>query len=111
MELYQVSGDGMEDIEKLKTELEAQTWQAEDRLNQLKYVRADFDNFRKWYEKEKDLIRTLANENRIKDLLVILDDFDQALPSLEMGQNREGMQMVQEKDGKDPQSIRLTAHR
>ena len=33
--LSRVSGDGMEDIEQLKKELEEQTRQAEERLNQL----------------------------------------------------------------------------
>ena len=85
------------DLEELKRELENQTRIAEDRLNRLKYLQADFDNFRKWSEKEKLSIITMANENLIKDLLVILDDFDQALPSLELEKNREGMLMVRKK--------------
>jgi len=84
----------MEEIERLKKELEDQTRQAQERLDQLKYLQADFDNFRKWYAKEKDVITALANERLISDLLVILDDFERALPSLEQEKNREGMQMV-----------------
>jgi len=84
----------VDDIELLKKELEVQTRQAEDRLNQLKYLQADFDNFRKWYAKEKSVITTLANEQLIKDLLVILDDFERALPAIEHEKNKEGMQMV-----------------
>ena len=86
-----------EDLEQLKEDLEKQVKLAEDRLNQLKYLQADFDNFRKWSEKEKASIIALANENLVKDLLVVLDDFQQALPSLEQEQNREGMQMVLKK--------------
>ena len=63
----------------------------------LKYLQADFDNYRKWSEKEKASIIALANENLIKDLLVILDDFEQALPSLEQEKNREGIMMIQKK--------------
>ncbi|HWQ63761.1 MAG TPA: nucleotide exchange factor GrpE, partial [Methanospirillum sp.] len=37
------------------------------------------------------------NESLIKDLLVILDDFDQALPSLEKEQNKEGLLMIRKK--------------
>nr|WP_321353306.1 nucleotide exchange factor GrpE [uncultured Methanoregula sp.] len=84
----------METIEQLKKELEEQTQQAEERLNQLKYLQADFDNFRKWYEKEKDLITSLANERLINDLLVVLDDFERALPALEREEDRRGMQMI-----------------
>jgi molecular chaperone GrpE len=87
----------METIEQLKKELEERTRQAEERLNQLKYLQADFDNFRKWNAKEKDAITTMANERLIHDLLVILDDFERALPSLEQEKNKEGMQMVYKK--------------
>jgi molecular chaperone GrpE len=84
-------------LEQLKKDLEEQTRLAEERLNRLKYLQADFDNYRKWSEKEKTSIIALANEHLIRDLLVILDDFDQALPSLELEQNRQGMRMIQKK--------------
>ena len=86
-----------EDLEQLKKDLDEQTRLAEYRLKRLKYLQADFDNYRKWSEKEKASIIALANENLIKDLLVILDDFEQAMPSLEKEQNREGMMMIQKK--------------
>ncbi|HVP93575.1 MAG TPA: nucleotide exchange factor GrpE [Methanoregulaceae archaeon] len=90
-------GSTVEDIEQLKLELEEQTRLAEERLNQLKYLQADFDNFRRWSAKEKDVITTLANEKLICDLLVILDDFERALPSLEQEKNRQGMEMIYKK--------------
>jgi len=86
-----------EDLEQLKKDLDEQTRLAEERLNRLKYLQADFDNYRKWSEKEKSSIIALANENLIKDLLVILDDFDQALPSLEQEKNKEGILMIWKK--------------
>lgn len=94
---YVVHGDGMDTIEQLKKDLGEQTRLAEERLNQLKYLQADFDNFRKWNAKEKEAITALANERLIHDLLVILDDFERALPALEQENNREGMQMVYKK--------------
>jgi molecular chaperone GrpE len=86
-----------EEIERLKAELDEKTLLAEERLNRLKYLQSDFDNYRKWSEKEKGAIIALANENLIKDLLVILDDFERALPALEQEKNREGIAMVQKK--------------
>jgi molecular chaperone GrpE len=86
-----------EEIELLKAELDEKTLLAEERLDRLKYLQSDFDNYRKWSEKEKGSIIALANENLIKDLLVILDDFDRALPALEQEKNREGICMVQKK--------------
>ncbi|MCK9579418.1 MAG: nucleotide exchange factor GrpE [Methanoregula sp.] len=89
--------DLAKDIVELKKELDKQTRQAEERLDQLKYLQADFDNFRKWNAKEKDVLTSLANEKLISDLLVILDDFERALPAIEQEKNREGMQMVYKK--------------
>lgn len=90
-------GKMTDDLGQVKKDLENQTRLAEERLDRLKYLQADFDNYRKWSEKEKASIIALANENLIKDLLVILDDFDQALPSLELEQNKKGMLMIQKK--------------
>ncbi len=92
--------DPTEEIEQVKKELEEQTHLAEDRLDRLKYLQADFDNYRKWSEKEKAAIIALANENLVKDLLVILDDFERALPSLEQEKNKEGMEMIFKKMSK-----------
>jgi len=90
----------VEEIEELKKALAEQTRLAEERLNQLKYLQADFDNFRKWSAKEKETITTLANERLINDLLVILDEFELALPSLGQEKNREGMEMIYKKFAK-----------
>src|SRR4030043_657784 len=86
-----------EDLDQIKKDLDEQTRIAQERLERLKYLQADFVNYRKWSEKDKAAIIALANENLIKDLLVILDDFDQALPSLEQEKNKEGMMMVRKK--------------
>jgi len=84
----------MDEIGQLKKELEEKSQLAEDRINQLRYLQADFENFRKWSAKEKEIVTELANERLINDLLVILDDFEHALPCLEQEKNREGMKMI-----------------
>lgn len=85
-----------EKTEKLQKELEEKTKLAEERLNRLKYLQADFDNYRKNFEKEKERITELAHENLIKELLVIVDDFERALQSLENEKNKEGLIMLHE---------------
>ncbi|WP_292345697.1 MULTISPECIES: nucleotide exchange factor GrpE [unclassified Methanoregula] len=87
----------MEDIEQLKKDLEEKTRLADERLSQLRYLQADFDNFRKWSAKEKETITSLANEKLVSDLLVILDDFERALPSIGQEKNREGVEMIHKK--------------
>ena len=86
-----------ERLDSLAQELEEKNRLADERLTQLKYLQADFDNYRKQFEKEKALIIEYASEKLITDLLVILDDFERALPSLESEKNREGVAMLYKK--------------
>lgn len=74
-------------------ELEEAKSLAEERLNQLKYLQADFDNYRKSFEKEKQQIIEMASKTIILDLLPILDDCSRALGQLE-GDEKQGMQMM-----------------
>jgi len=83
-----------EKIERVQKELEEKTKLAEERLNQLKYLQADFDNYRKFFEKEKEKIIELANENLIKEFLVINDDFEKALRSIENEKNKKGLELL-----------------
>jgi molecular chaperone GrpE len=87
-------GENMDPGEKRKTESEENARLAEERLNQLQYLQADFDNYRRLCAKEKEQLVAFANEQLIQDLLAVLDDFERALPSLENEKNREGMLMV-----------------
>ena len=81
-------------VDKLKREVEYLNTLAHERLNQLKYLQADFDNYRKRFDKEKESIIQLANENLIKELLIILDDFERALQSAEDGVSKEGLTLI-----------------
>ncbi|MEM0465303.1 MAG: nucleotide exchange factor GrpE [Candidatus Pacearchaeota archaeon] len=85
------------DIDKLKKELEETKKLAEERLNQLKYFQADFENYRKQFDKEKQQIIELANESLIKELIVILDDFDAAIKMSTKDIDREGLLNIKKK--------------
>lgn len=89
--------DLREEIEQLTRERDENARIAEERLSQITYLQADFDNYRKWSDKERSSQIALANECLIKDLLVILDDLQQAMPSLKQEENQEGMLMIQKK--------------
>ncbi|HEX55091.1 MAG: nucleotide exchange factor GrpE [Candidatus Altiarchaeales archaeon] len=60
------------EIKKLKRDLEEQN----DRILRLQ---AEFDNYRKYVEKEKERFREIANESLIKDLLDVIDSFELAI--------------------------------
>jgi len=85
------------ETDKLKKQLEDAKRLAEERLNRLKYLQADFDNYRKQFEKEKEQIIKLANETLIKELIVVLDDFDAAIKISAEGENRKGLLKLKKK--------------
>lgn len=78
-------------------QLDAYKQLAEERLDQMKYLQADFDNYRKRFDKEKESIIKLANENLIKELIVILDDFESSVKLTENEKNKEGILLMQKK--------------
>lgn len=65
---------------------------AEERLDQLRYLQADFDNYRKRFEAEKQAIIRLASEAIVKEMLVVADEFEITLRHMESG--REGVEML-----------------
>jgi len=81
-------------FKKLEKELEEKAKLAEDRLNQLKYLQADFDNYRKKFEREKEDIIRLANENLIKELIIILDDFERSLNEVKDEKLKTGLFLI-----------------
>lgn len=81
-----------EEAGQLKDSLEKQAQLAGERLEQLKYLQADFDNYRKNSEKEKQQIIRQANEDIIRELLSILDGLEKALEIEPL--EREGLTMI-----------------
>ena len=63
----------------------------------MKYLQADFDNYRKKFDKEKDDIRRLANEDLIKEFLPIIDEFEIALNEIENGRDKIGLGLLYKK--------------
>ncbi len=97
-------------LQKIVQELEAKLEAQEEELkkskelaqeNQDKYLRlyAEFENFRKRVQKEKEDLNRYAHEQVIKELLPILDNFERALSHAETAQDvkvlLEGIKMVE----------------
>lgn len=102
--------DTMETEEKLSNETTEKVENnepptCEERFAELnnKYVRlySDFDNFRKRTIKEKADIISTASAGVIKDLLVVLDDFERAIANNEKVEDvatlREGFKLIHHK--------------
>ncbi len=90
--------EAMEVIAHLQLQLRDARNQTQNSNEQLLRLQADFQNFRK--RKEKETIQQLrfANEDLLKTLLPILDNFDRTLEDIEKTDNlsaiKEGIQLV-----------------
>lgn len=84
-------------IKEFEKQLKESKELAERRLVDLKYLYAEFDNFRKQMDKEKEHIINLANENLIKELMIILDDLEASLKSTKDEETRKGMEQIYNK--------------
>jgi molecular chaperone GrpE len=93
--------DAVEDTEaegeSLEERLAAAEARAEEHLNDLKRVAADFDNFRKRAAREREELVTFANERLVKELIPVLDDLERALQAAEEHEEaklEEGVRLV-----------------
>ncbi len=67
-----------EAYESLQTQLETTQFQLEEKESQYKRLGADFDNFRKRTEKEKEELDTQVKCATIIELLPVIDNFERA---------------------------------
>ncbi|WP_449241217.1 nucleotide exchange factor GrpE [Desulfoscipio gibsoniae] len=84
------------DIQRLKEELAGQKAKAEDYVNRLVRLQADFDNYRKRTVKEKEDFFKYASASLCEALLPVLDNFQLALAAKEQdpAQVAEGVAMI-----------------
>jgi molecular chaperone GrpE len=77
------------------SELEAERKRNEELLSRLKYLQAEFENYRKRVTRETETVVRFANEALLARLLPVLDDFDAALAHLN-GEESKGVRMVRD---------------
>jgi len=78
-------------VEKLEKDLNVEREKAETCLRQLKYARADLENFRKAAEKQVENAIRSGNERLMGELLVVLDDLELALEAGETSSDKEAL--------------------
>jgi len=69
-----------EDFEALKQEFDQKT---AEHVNHLQRIQADFENYIKRTDKEREHLLAHANQTIITELLTIMDEFEQALKSMQ----------------------------
>lgn len=82
------------DVERLKRELEEERVKAESYLTQLKYLQADFDNYRKKVEREICEAEERGKEKLIVKLLTIKDDLERAAATAKDKAVGEGLTII-----------------
>lgn len=87
-----------ETVKKLSEELEEEQQKSKEYLNRLKYLQADFENYRKRVEKEVQEAVQRGNEQLVACLIGVLDDLESAIQAGETTDNKaallEGIRMV-----------------
>jgi len=82
-----------EDYHKLYLEARKNT---DELLTRLKYMQADFENFKKRAAKEKMEFAEYANEALLTDLLPALDELDAAMAKIPEGDASKGIAMLRQ---------------
>lgn len=68
-------------VKKLQQDLEEEKEKTNEYLDHLKRTMADFDNYKKRINKEKELLYTNVLSDLVADLLPVLDNFEKAIQS------------------------------
>lgn len=80
-----------EAVEALKAELEAARKTSDEYLTKLKYLQADFENYKKRVTREIDDAITFGNQKLITELLTVLDELDYALTAGKKSDNKDAL--------------------
>jgi len=91
----------MSSYQKLKSELsetkkmlKEKTKIADDYLSKLQWLQAEFENFRKRIDKEKNDYIKYANKNLIMKLLDSVDDFERIMNNIKDKEITDGLNMI-----------------
>ena len=85
------------DLDKAQKLMDEEKRRSEDYLTRLKYLQADFENYRKRVDREMRDVEDFSTSGLMKKLLPVLDDLDLAVASAEMSADKgllEGVEMV-----------------
>jgi len=85
-------------LKAVKEELKSSDKEAGEYLDYLKQLKAEFENYKRRSQKERERIVSLSTEDLIKQFLPVLDDLERAVDSSQQSKNLaslvEGMRMI-----------------
>ena len=86
------------ELDTLQEKLEEKTKLADEYLSRLKYLQADFENYKKMAARDRNIFEMSATEGLIKSLLPIIDAFEIAILSSKKNYNKvsfvEGIELI-----------------
>lgn len=91
----------VDEVDNLKKALKVEQEKANDYLNRLKYLQADFENFQRRMQKEVDEAINYGNQSLICELLTIVDELEYAIEAGKRSDDKEaiteGVEMILKK--------------
>jgi len=94
-------GEKVPDMTKLENELKQEHERAEDYLQRLQYLQAEFDNYRKRIERERDETNRVAADKLLVNMLEVFDELRIAINAAKKADDRDvvvsGLEMVLKK--------------
>ena len=76
-------------LEELALALKEEKKRSEEYLTRLKYIQADFENYRKRLDRQIDEIKKYSNERLIVQLLDVVDELEMAIKSARSSDSKE----------------------
>lgn len=84
------------EVNELRQAIEAEAQRSREYLDLARHIQADFDNYKKRSNKERDDTIRIANDKMVTELLIILDDLERATgSSMSEEQLRQGVNQIQ----------------
>lgn len=88
-------------VKQLEEQLSAEQQKTQEYLTRLKYLQADFENYRRRVEKQVQEAVQRSNEQLVSCLIGVLDDFEVAISACQTTENKDalldGIKMVHKK--------------
>lgn len=81
----------LSEVKRLENALKEEHEKSSEYLNRLKYLQADFENYRKRMEKEIPEVAQLGKERLIVNLLSVVDELELALRSGKKSENKQAL--------------------
>ncbi len=97
MKMKQGKQEEAKGVGRLRRELLEKSKMLEELNSRIKYLQAEFENYRKSLERQKNEFESRANERLVRELLPLVDDLEAAVGKSRSREAKEGYKVVLKK--------------